>query len=573
MTASRVFGVIVVASSWLGARDGHGQNKAAVIVEKMVDLNRRALQEYENSNHDAAKDALLEAVVAGKEAGLAAHKMMARTYLHLGVLYVEGLDDKEKGLRYFGLALKVRPDIALTPSLATDATTAAFEEAKRALERGDPPAPPVAAPAVPVPPPASTSKPPPQAPAPAERKAPPPPPPPPAAAPVAKPPEAKPVAKPAVAPAPPPTPKVAKPVEKKVAQKAAKKPEPDEPDLPATIPQPLHCPNPDEAPPGVQIALRCVAGPGLRPTRVLLFYRVPGGEMFTAVRTARSPKGWYNGVIPAAATAGKSLHYYFEARDAADKVAARNGRGDSPNLMMLRAGAPALGTGTLAVLRFESEDRPEVVTEEESPLEEIGRDKERTAAESVVHRRRPKSLWLGLGIGSGFGFYAPARLENRKDLEVENPGSASSGTFTLAPEIGYQWSERFAVSLQGRRQFLPVQGSGDPSDSKPPTSAIAVLGKATWFLTFGNFQAFASAIAGAGDALRLIIPPKPTMDPKTSLPRSDTVSGGPLVAGAGGGGMYHFNRHFAAVVETKLLLGAPNIAAAADFSGGAQVSF
>src|SRR2546430_981408 len=73
----------------------------------------------------------MDAVVLGKEAGLTNDKMMARTYLHLGVVYVDGLKDRPKGLRYMALALRIRPEIPMTPSLVTPTVTSAFEEAKR----------------------------------------------------------------------------------------------------------------------------------------------------------------------------------------------------------------------------------------------------------------------------------------------------------------------------------------------------------------------------------------------------------------------------------------------------------
>src|SRR5256885_4380996 len=55
---------------------------------------------------------------------------MARTYLHLGVVYLEGLKDREKALRNFGLALRIRPSIEVTPALASDDVILEFEEVR-----------------------------------------------------------------------------------------------------------------------------------------------------------------------------------------------------------------------------------------------------------------------------------------------------------------------------------------------------------------------------------------------------------------------------------------------------------
>jgi len=54
-----------------------------------------------------------------KQANLLTHKMLARTYVHLGAVYFLGYNDRKSAVRYFGLAKSVRADILLTPSLAT----------------------------------------------------------------------------------------------------------------------------------------------------------------------------------------------------------------------------------------------------------------------------------------------------------------------------------------------------------------------------------------------------------------------------------------------------------------------
>lgn len=496
--------------------------RAQSAVEKMTELNRRALVELAGKQAEVARDLLLEAVVVGKEARLGEDKMMARTYLHLGAVYVEGLNDRVKGIRYLGLAIKVRPDIRLTPALVTPTLTAAFEEAKRG---GGPPAV--------------------------------------APAPVAAARAASGVPAPVVAA--PAAPKPAAP------QPASRRGGPDEPDLPASIPQPLHCPNPDEAPPKRAIALRCVAQPGLSVTRVILFYRVPGGERFTAAPAVRSPKGWYNALVPASATQGKSLHYYFEARDGSDAVLGESGRGASPNLILIKEGAQAVGTGALAVLRFGKQDGGAMV--EENPLEQIEREREQAQVEQTIHRRVARKLFVGLGLGTGYGWQSGRKqLEFRQDIKVE-PGLAISGLMHLNPEIGYQLSERFAVSLLARYQIIPERGSGDPHPGHPAGAALAVLAKIAAFRSFDNTQVWASAAAGGGDGFRLVIPASPSSDPMTDLRRNDTVRGGPLVFGPGLGVLHHLGRHLALNLEARTLVGVPDIAFLVDFIGGMQVSF
>ena len=99
-------------------------------VDKMVSLNTTAITAHQAGDHQAARSRLLEAVVLGKSNGLDKHGIMARTYLHLGVVHIEGLKERDKGLRYMVMALTVRPDIEVTPSLATPAVAREFKQAK-----------------------------------------------------------------------------------------------------------------------------------------------------------------------------------------------------------------------------------------------------------------------------------------------------------------------------------------------------------------------------------------------------------------------------------------------------------
>ncbi len=512
-----------VATVVITVAAGTARAQAPAAVQKMTDLNKRALGEYDARIFEAARDTLLEAVVIGKEAGLATHKLMARTYLHLGAVYVDGLKERAKGVRYLWLALKVRSDIELTPSLVTPTLTAAFEEARS--QKAEPT---VAAPPPPRPPP--------------------PPPPVPVAVPV-----------PLPAPAPAPVPVFRKPSG------------PDEPDLPASIPDPLYCPNPDEAPPRQAIALRCVVQPGIAASRVLLFYRIPGGEKFSISPTARSPKGWYNGLIPAAAVVGKSIQYYFEARDSADKPVANRGRSDSPEQLFIREGAPPVGKGAIAGLRFQKEGEA-AVNENENPLDAIEREKQMAELEATIHRRAPGSVWIGFGIGTGAGWHGREKLEYLQNLQIDS-GFAFSGLFHLAPEIGYQVNEHLGVSIQGRHQFIPAEGTGDLMMGSPATGANGVLLKVSYFFGSGNLQGFASGVLGVGDVFRLVIPPHPTADAKTTQPRNDSLRGGPVAIGPGLGFLYHFTKRFAYLLELKAMVGAPKIAAVLDATTGLQFSF
>jgi hypothetical protein len=124
---SVVLGILALLLSTFVAVESRAE---APSVEKIVALNKAAISAFGAGDHEKAKSQLMEAVVLGKENGLGMHAAMARTYLHLGVVYVDGFKDKEKGQRYFTMAQKVRSDIELTPSLASPSVKAAFDAAR-----------------------------------------------------------------------------------------------------------------------------------------------------------------------------------------------------------------------------------------------------------------------------------------------------------------------------------------------------------------------------------------------------------------------------------------------------------
>jgi myosin heavy subunit len=68
------------------------------------------------------------------------------------------------------------------------------------------------------------------------------------------------------------------------------------------------------------------------------YYRSGGSALYNAVTLERSRKGWFVTTIPGGKVSGKLLHYYVEARDAKEKVAASNGKATSPNVVTVRSG-------------------------------------------------------------------------------------------------------------------------------------------------------------------------------------------------------------------------------------------
>ena len=101
------------------------------LLQQITALNKSAIAAYSDGDFAKSKNQLLQAVALGKkDPELQTHPLMARTFLHLGVVYVDGIEDRPSGIRYFVKALKIRPDIEVTQSLATKTVKSAFEEAK-----------------------------------------------------------------------------------------------------------------------------------------------------------------------------------------------------------------------------------------------------------------------------------------------------------------------------------------------------------------------------------------------------------------------------------------------------------
>src|SRR3982750_4212220 len=124
---------IAFATTLLAGR-AIAQDQAAI--EKLVQMNKKALDDYDTLEWDSAKKTLLDALVAGKKAGLDNHPVMARTYVHLGAVYVTGFKNRDKAIQSFSRALEIDPAIQLSKGIATSEVNEAFNEAKRSRGGG-----------------------------------------------------------------------------------------------------------------------------------------------------------------------------------------------------------------------------------------------------------------------------------------------------------------------------------------------------------------------------------------------------------------------------------------------------
>src|SRR5215471_6546964 len=100
------------------------------VAAKVAQLNKRAMEDYDLLEFEAAKKTLLEAVSLLKKNGLDNDPAAAKTYTDLGIVYVGGLKDRYKGFQQFVKALQVKPDAKLDPAVATPELQEVFDNAR-----------------------------------------------------------------------------------------------------------------------------------------------------------------------------------------------------------------------------------------------------------------------------------------------------------------------------------------------------------------------------------------------------------------------------------------------------------
>jgi len=190
------------------------------------------------------------------------------------------------------------------------------------------------------------------------------------------------------------------------------------------------------------MTIRCALKPGINATKgVQIHYRAPGVEAYQALGMRKTAKGWYIVTVPSSVMKAGSLQVYFDARDTADNELASNGQVDSPSAIEIRkkgSGRSGGGGG------------------DEDPMKGI-KDKDKADRyEAGLHRRREGAYWFGMGGGVGWGFVPAGNLEWRKSIKV-SAVTAPVGAYHLVPEVGYLYSEGFAVALQGIVEIIQQQ--------------------------------------------------------------------------------------------------------------------
>jgi len=533
---------IALVSVWLAcagavalpARSAKAQDQAAV--DKLVQMNKKALDDYDTLDWDAAKRILLDALVAGKKAGLDTHPVMGRTYIHLGAVYITGFKDKQKGMQSFSRALEIDPSIQLSKGIETAEVSAAFAEAQRnAHGRG-----------------ASSAD-----------------------------------SQSGGDDNPPPSKKKRRGPIMEGDGASGDQPKPkkkhrngdEEPDLPAHIGA-LDCPEPDEAIIDKPLTVRCALNPSLPVATVYLLYRAPDKEDFNEVLMTKSPKGWLQAKIPKKAVSGKSIQFYFEGRNAAGKPVVANGGADSPNIVLVveeESKGEVSSAGSSEEIEENPLDDPEG---NQRPRIHLGHlDKDREGLDTRFGKRK---WWIGIGIGSGYG-YAKGNGFEAVNKSTENvcpqpnctpfrslqaqfvPGLAWSGIAALDPEFGYAFTPGMALSVEGRLQYTGIPSKYSQFAAR---GAIAVTGKLLFYSKQSQLRFFGGPLAGAGNFRFIGYPDAGSSNGFSDF--KDTIVAGPLLVGAAAGLYYEMSKSASLVVEVHEIVGLPTFGALTDVKVGLQ---
>jgi hypothetical protein len=523
-TSQRLYGILsaLVAVAPFAASSALAKESAEVgeaAVDRMIDLNKKAYADILDQHFQAAKYRLSEALVISETAGLENDEMTARTYVHLAAVYLTGLKNREEAIQQFMLALQINPNITITPGLESPALKSAYLQAREEMDL--PPNPDPTAPLLRE----DSSNPHPE---PAQAKV-----------------EAS-----------------SKPGDTNGANSAAWI---KDPDLPARVPSPLYCHLPFDTPPGQDVVVRCLTQKQRRKSTATFHYRPQGtdGE-YVGLPMERSPKGWLMIVVPGRAVQGKALSYYIKAEVPGSPKALYLGHPEAPNELIIRE-PPA-------------PDGAEDATEEPAPIAEPAHGRFPGGAEGVrpSRLRAPGSFWVALGGGTGAVYHGRETVDsNAKILGTSTPVAVQSGfspaaLLQLEPEIGYQVSRRFSLSVMGRYQYAPKRPIGHAQvagENAIPTAAFAGFLRGQFaFVSRGGFQTYASGGAGLGTSFLATVDKRCT--PACTLDHTDTLHGGPVGLTVGLGAIYHLAPSFGFFLEIKEIATLPKFMALTEINAG-----
>ena len=128
-------GLVVLAGG--APRPARAQDPDAL--NRVRDLNKKAVDAYENLDPEEARTALMTALQVCATEGLNRHALKATTHLNLGVVLVGGFKQREAGTKQFRRALEIDPNAKVPKRLTNPEIQTAFDTAVKEIASGAPP--------------------------------------------------------------------------------------------------------------------------------------------------------------------------------------------------------------------------------------------------------------------------------------------------------------------------------------------------------------------------------------------------------------------------------------------------
>ena len=343
-------------------------------------------------------------------------------------------------------------------------------------------------------------------------------------------------AAPAAPPSPPPpaTPEATEPPTEPAAPPPAAAPPPPsaEEESSGIVHEPI-----TEGKKGSAISVTVGVQADLKFDKMVLAYRPEGATEFLGREMKEVSEGRYGAEIPTTATLGATVAYYVEADDADGNAVGTKGTVDNPLVINLG--------GAKAPVHKASEGEEE---EDEAP---------------------DHQYFVAFMLGSGFG-WATGPGDTNHDTNIKPPGIAPATLLQIAPEVGYWLTDSLMLSVQLRYQFItgtvPAFNPMTGQEFKTANYAFAAFAKATWKLgdDEGSWHPFFSLAAGGGYIRHEVTlhPSNPptypanwNCGPKGTQSCVDTIQGGPILVGPGGGVFYDLTDNLQLVGQANAVLG------------------
>ena len=105
----------------------------ARVKNKILHLNKSAMEDYDLLEFESAKQSLLDAQRIARVQGCDGDLVNAKTYTNLAVLYIQGLKDEDRGRLMFRRALRISKNIHLDRQVATPKLIRIFNDVRKEM--------------------------------------------------------------------------------------------------------------------------------------------------------------------------------------------------------------------------------------------------------------------------------------------------------------------------------------------------------------------------------------------------------------------------------------------------------